>query len=134
MSKRTLKTKTFARWARKEGLADRALLRAVAEMEAGLVDARLGGGLFKKRVALPGRGKSGGARTIVAGNLRDRWVFLYGFAKKERDDIEDDELRALKRIADALLAIDQVALERAVKEGQLLEVRDDQSPASQGAH
>jgi hypothetical protein len=60
----------FARWARKEGVTDRALRVAVAEMESGLVDARLGGGLFKKRVALPGGGKRGGARTIVAGNFR----------------------------------------------------------------
>ena len=57
----TFKTRVFARWARKEGMADRVLLAAVAEMESGLVDARLGGGLFKKRVGLPGSGKRGGA-------------------------------------------------------------------------
>lgn len=125
MSSRVLKTK-----ARKEGLVDRALLSAVAEMEAGLVDARLGGGLFKKRVARPGGGKSGGVRTIVAGRLRDRWIFLYGFAKSERDNIDDDELYALKRIAETLLALDEAALERAVIEGQLLEVTDGQSPPS----
>ncbi len=121
---RTFKTKTFARWARKEGLGDPVLLRAVAEMEAGLMDARLGGNLFKKRVARPGGGKSGGTRTIVAGNLRDRWFFLYGFSKSERDSIDDDELRALKRIAEALLAMNHAILARALREGQLLEVED----------
>jgi len=118
------KTKTFARWARKEGLADRALLRAIAEIDSGLVEVRLGGGLFKKRVARAGGGKSGGLRTIVAGNLRDRWIFLYGFAKSERDNIDDDELRALKRLAEMLLAMNQAALDDTVSAGQLVEIAD----------
>lgn len=118
------KTRVFARWARKEGVTDRALLAAVAEMESGLVDARLGGGLFKKRVALRGGGKSGGARTIVAGNFRDRWIFLYGFAKNERDNIDQKEERDLKRIAGAMLALDWMALRRMLESGNLLEVKD----------
>lgn len=120
---RTFKTRVFARWARKEGVTDQALLEAVAEMESGLIDARLGGGLFKKRVGRPGAGKSGGTRTIVAGNLRDRWIFLYGFAKNERENIDDDEERSLKRIAGVLLGLDQAALGRMLNAGELLEVR-----------
>jgi hypothetical protein len=114
----------FARWARKEGVTDRALLVAVAEMESGLIDARLGGGLFKKRVARPGGGKSGGARTIVAGNFRDRWIFLYGFAKNERDNIDQKEERDLKRIAGVMLALDRTALGQLLDSGILLEVKD----------
>lgn len=121
---RTFKTRVFARWARKESVGDRALLAAVAEMESGLVDARLGGGLFKKRVGLPGGGKRGGARTIVAGNFRDRWIFLYGFTKNERDNIDQKEERDLKRVAGLLLALDQTALERLLDAGELLEVKD----------
>jgi hypothetical protein len=114
----------FARWARKEGVTDRALLVAVAEMESGLVDARLGGGLFKKRVALPGGGKRGGARTIVAGNFRDRWIFLYGFTKNERANIDQKEERDLKRIAGAMLELDWTALGRMLESGKLLEAKD----------
>ena len=120
----TFKTRVFARWARKEGVTDRALLVAVAEMESGLVDARLGGGLLKKRVALPGGGKRGGARTIVAGNSRDRWIFLYGFAKNELGNIDQMEERDLKRIAGAILELDWTALGQMLESGKLLEVKD----------
>jgi hypothetical protein len=120
----TFKTRAFARWAPKEGVTDRALLVAVTEMESGLVDARLGGGLFKKRVALPGGGKRGGARTIVAGNFRDRWIFLYGFAKNERENIDQKEERDLKRVAGVLLRLDPTALGRLLEAGEILEVED----------
>lgn len=118
------KTRLFARWAKKEGVTDRALLFAIAEMESGLIDARLGGGLFKKRVPLPGGGKRGGVRTIVAGNLRDRWIFLYGFAKNERGNIEPKEERDLKRIAGAMLESDRTTLGQMIESGILLEVKD----------
>ena len=121
---RTFKTRVFARWARKEGVTDRALLAAVAEMESGLVDARLGGGLLKKRVGLAGGGKRGGARTIVAGNFRDRWIFLYGFAKNERDNIDQKEERDLKRVAGVLLGLDGAALGRLAEAGELREMKD----------
>src|SRR5580704_14012059 len=93
------KTRSFARWARKEGLGDEALCLAVEEMSHGLFEANLGGNLFKKRIARPGQGKSGGFRTIVATNLKSRWFFVYGFAKNERDNIDDDEQAALKKLA-----------------------------------
>jgi hypothetical protein len=63
---RVFRTRTFTRWLRKAALTDTALLIAVSEMQQGLIDADLGGHLVKKRVALPGQGKRGGARTIVA--------------------------------------------------------------------
>ena len=124
MQWRTFKTRVFARWARKEGVTDRALLAAVAEMESGLVDARLGGGLFKKRVGRPGGGKRGGARAIVAGHFRDRWIFLYGFTKNERENIDQKEERDLKRIGGALLELDWTALKKMIEAGKLLEVMD----------
>ena len=71
----------------KNGLTNAALLQAVDEMAQGLVDADLGGYVFKKRVALPGRGKRGSARTIVATRLNDRWFFLFGFNKNEKSNL-----------------------------------------------
>ncbi len=120
---RVLKTKTFARWTRKEGVADAALRAAAEEMRAGLVDANLGAGLVKKRIARPGRGKSGGWRTVLATDLRDRWVFLYGFAKNERDNVDDDELRSLKLLAQTYLGFYEDTIDRLVEAGELKEVR-----------
>ena len=122
-----LKTRTFARWARKEGLKDVVLRAAVVEILAGLLDANLGSGLVKKRVARGGRGKSGGHRTLLATNLRDRWVFLYGFSKNERDNVDDDELRALKRIAQAYLGMEEELLDQFLDVGELIEVDDGES-------
>ena len=121
------KVRTFTRWARKEGLKDALLCTAVAEMQAGLVDANLGGGLVKKRVARAGSGKSGGYRTLLATNLRDRWVFLYGFSKNERENVDDDELRTLKRIAQVYLGMDEELLNRLLDGGELIEVDDGES-------
>ena len=93
-----------------------------AEMEQGLIDADLGGGLVKKRVPLPGRGKSGGARTLVATNKTGRWIFVFGFEKNERDNIEDAELAALQNIAADLLKLDAKDLYAAVASGVLQEI------------
>jgi len=109
---------------RKAGLADQSLCQAVSEMSQGLIDADLGGNVVKKRVPLPGRGKRGGARTIVATNRGDRWFFLYGFEKNERANIDKDEIKALQELAAEYLAIDDQGIELAVSSGKLMEVHD----------
>ncbi|WP_301101195.1 type II toxin-antitoxin system RelE/ParE family toxin [Propionivibrio sp.] len=119
------KTKHFSRWMRKTDLTDRTLSDAVKEMVCGLIDADLGGGVVKKRVALPGRGKRGGARTLVATNKGNRWFFVFGFEKSERANIQDDELEALQEIAAELLARTSRQLDEAVKDGALEEVCHD---------
>ena len=88
-----LKRKDFARWQAGERLPDEALCNAVKEMEDGLTDADLGGFLYKKRVARPGGGKSGGYRTILSARIGQRYVFLHGFAKKDKANIALTELR-----------------------------------------
>lgn len=113
------KTKWFARFARKEGISDAALRKAISQAEQGLIDARLGGDLIKQRVARSGGGKSGGYRTLIAFRAKGRAVFLYGFAKSERENIEDDELATLKEIAAAWMTADARKIERAIKEGEL---------------
>ncbi len=119
---RVFKTRVFNRWANREGLADRSLCEAVSEMVRGLIDARLGGGVVKKRVARAGEGKRGSYRTILATNLRDRWFFMFGFAKNDRDNIGDDELKALRQLAAALLGMDDATIAEARKRGELVEI------------
>jgi hypothetical protein len=119
-----LKILTFERWQKKTDLADRALCQAVQEMQQGLIDADLGGGLVKKRVARPGAGKRGGYRTLLATNQDDRWIFLYGFAKNERDNIAHQELLALKRMAKELLALSVENIQTALQHGELKEIPD----------
>jgi hypothetical protein len=127
---RILKLKAFARWARREGLDDASLRTAVREMQHGLVDANLGGGLLKKRVARPGAGKSGGYRAIVASNQRDRWVFVYGFAKKEREDLDESELGDLKRAGQTYLGMSEEAVLMALGNGELQAIENGEPQAS----
>lgn len=124
---RVFKTKTFQRWAGKAGVTDGALLSAVAQMERGLVDADLGGNLFKQRVALPGRGKSASTRTIVATRFAGMLFFLYGFEKNERDNISRGELEMFKLVAGALLGLDGKALTAALEAGELKELSDEKT-------
>jgi hypothetical protein len=122
---RVFKNKAFSKWAIKEGLNDNTLLEAVGEMERGLIDADLGGHMVKKRVALAGRGKSGGVRTLLAYKTGNKAFFVYGFAKNARANIKDDELKALKRYAQELLGYSDKALTKAINYGALIEVEND---------
>lgn len=127
---RVFKNKPFARFARKAGLTDSALMKAVAEAERGLVDAVLGGGVIKQRVAREGGGKSGGFRTIILFRLGEKAFFVHGFAKSDRDNIRDDELAAFKMLAAEMLAYDDAALTAAMTAGALVEVFSDEETIS----
>ena len=116
------KNKPFARFARQQRISDLALCEAVARAERGLVDADLGGGVIKQRIARPGEGRSGGFRSIVLFRTEDRAFFVYGFAKNERENIRDDELSAFRLLADELLAYTPEQLEKAQEAGALIEV------------
>lgn len=126
---RAFRTRSFTRWMRKAGLTDEVLYAAVSEMAQGLIDADLGGHLVKKRVALPGQGKRGGARTIVATKMADRWFFVLGFAKNERANIDAAELKALQELAKHYLRFDDRQIEQAIDSGVLTEVRHDHENA-----
>jgi hypothetical protein len=123
------RTRTFSRWMRKTDLTDQALCEAVSEMTQGLVDANLGGGVMKKRVASPGKGKRGGFRTLVATSLADRWFFLYGFSKNERGNITREELRMLREVANVLLGFDARQVAKALATGEIVEMCDDKREA-----
>ena len=107
---------------RKTELTDAALCGAVAEMTQGLIDAELGGGVVKKRVGIAGRGKRGGARTLVATNKGSRWFFVFGFEKNDRANISSDELEALQSVAAELLALSGRELGQAVDDTTLEEI------------
>ena len=99
------KNKWFARFAEKEGIGNRKLIQAVQSAERGIVDADLGGGVIKQRVARDGAGKSGGFRTIVLHRRGDRAFLVYGFPKSDRDSITVGELREFKKLAEVMLDI-----------------------------
>ncbi len=122
---RVFKNKWFQKWALSEGLDDETLRGAIDEMEDGLIDARLGGHVVKKRVALPGRGKRGGTRTLVIYQQAEKAFFVYGFAKNERANISVKELKALKLLATQLLGFTNPALIKSIKAGELIEVQKD---------
>lgn len=114
---------------RKAGLSDDAICQAVSEMAQGLIDADLGGNVVKKRIGLPGQGKRGGARTIVATKMADRWFFLYGFGKNERANIDKDELKVLQEVAKELLELKDRQLAVALTAGEIMEVCNDNDKA-----
>ncbi|MCY7333887.1 MAG: type II toxin-antitoxin system RelE/ParE family toxin [Pseudanabaena sp. CAN_BIN31] len=120
------KTRWFERWARKQGLTTQSLCAAVLEMTAGLYEADLGGGLLKKRVARAGQGKSGGFRTLVATNKGDRWIFVFGFSKNERANIDKREEEALKKLSVHLLSLSSEDLVVAQHNDELIEVICDE--------
>jgi hypothetical protein len=120
--RRVFKTRYFSRWMRKSDLTDVALCAAVVEMAAGLIDADLGGGIVKKRVALPGRGKSGSTRTLIATNKGNRWFFVFGFEKNDRSNVDDKELEALQKLATVLLRFDVKQLEANIESQELKEI------------
>lgn len=118
-----LKLKSFHRWSRSENVTDRAIKEAVEEIKRGLVDGNLGGGLLKKRVSRDGEGKRGGFRTLLAYRNDDRAIFILGFPKSERDNVEKDELEKFKKIAKSLLLVTDVEIKQAISRGELVEVK-----------
>jgi hypothetical protein len=119
---RVFKTKAFARFARKEDLKDKALADVIANIERGLVDADLGGGLVKQRVARVGGGKRGGFRTLIAYRAGERAVFLFGFAKNDRANISPEDERDLKDYGAMLLSLKDKDIELMTENAELREV------------
>lgn len=117
------KLKTFARFARGEDIPDESLAEAIERAGRELVDADLGGGLIKQRVARKGQGRRGGYRVMIAFRAADFAVFLFGFAKNAQDNLDDRQLTVLRGFAAAWLSADATTIERAVEQGELVEVR-----------
>jgi hypothetical protein len=119
---RVFVAKWFARFVRRERISDASLAEAVRRAERGLIDADLGGGVIKQRVARSGKGRSGGYRVLIAYRANTLAVFLFGFAKSERANIDENELETARDIAKAWLAADTQAITRAIADGLIQEV------------
>lgn len=115
-------TKAFGRWAKSQNLTEIALLHLARDMENGLVDASLGGGLFKQRVPIGNRSKRDGGRAILAVKHQYAVFYLYGFLKSERSNINGLEARALKVLAKQLLSYTEKEIDMAVVVGELIEI------------
>ena len=122
---RVFKTRVFHRWAGKAGMSDAALLKAVLDIKCGLIDADLGSYLLKQRVALPGRGKSGSARTLLATRFAGTLYFLFGFEKSDRSNITQRELGIYQSLASSLVALSNDQIEAALQANELIEVKNE---------
>jgi hypothetical protein len=123
---RTFKTRWFARFARREDITDAALREAIERAERGLIDADLGGGLIKLRVARPGEGRSGGYRVIVAYRAEGRAFFLLGFAKSQQENVDSEQLRTARTIASYFLAANPTQLKTDIADGEIQEIPYEQ--------
>jgi hypothetical protein len=119
---RAFVTRWFARFARKERIEDDLLCDAIRRAEQGSVDADLGGGVIKQRIARAGGGRSGGYRSLIAFHSGKHTVFMYGFAKNQRDNVSTTELEDLRKLARRLLALNEDQVATALREGELKEI------------
>ena len=120
---RIFKTRGVGRFARRERITDASLKETVERAERGIIDADLGGGLIKQRLARAGQGRSSGFRMIVAYRAAGRAVLLYGFSKSSLDNIEDDQLHDLRTIGAAWLAASDGIITQALDDGDLQEIQ-----------
>jgi hypothetical protein len=127
---RIFKLKTVAKFTRRERISDLSLIDAIQRAELGIVDADLGSGLIKQRIARPGQGRSGGYRLIVAYRVQERAIFLFGFAKNDRENLSPDQLSELREIGADMLAADTAAINKAIEDGLIKEIkREDEKDA-----
>jgi hypothetical protein len=117
-----LKTKSFTRWAREEGITDSLLWEATHEFESGLFEGNLGNHLYKKRIALAGRGKSGGTRTILFYQIGKKLIFCFGFKKNQQHDLSSLQTKALNKLSDSLQNLTEEVIIKNIKCKEFLEI------------
>lgn len=117
-----LKTKHFTRWAKKEGIADRFLCGAIREFEGGLCEANLGNHLFKKRIALPGKGKSSGVRTILFYQQDRKLIFCFGFSKNQKDNLSNVEFKLINKLSDIFQGISEEAVTKSIQHKEFIQI------------
>ena len=87
-----------------------------------MIDADLGGGVIKQRVARDGGGRSGGFRTIILFRLGRRAVFAFGFAKNDQANLSARNLSDLRKLGSTLLAATEDEIDRAIATGRYMEI------------
>ena len=117
-----LKNRHFTRWAKQNGITDQMLCAAIDQFEKGLFEVSLGNHLFKKRIALPGKGKSGGARTILFYQKEKKLLFCFGFNKNEQDNLTNSQTEYLHKLSDSLQMMPDEILLRSIKENKLITI------------
>ena len=117
-----LKTKWFSKWARKQKISDAKLLIAIEDIQNNLSSINLGGGLFKVRVASENAGKSSAYRTIIAYREDDIAVMIYGFMKKEQENLSTGELKSFKTLSKDILRLNDESLTRAIENNVFVEI------------
>lgn len=122
---RIFKSGWFERFAGKQRIDDATLREAIVRAERGQIDADLGGGVVKQRIARPGQGRSGGFRSIILFRTGERAFFVFGFAKSDRDNIDREELDAFRKMAHHVLALTDDQLARLLASGQFMEIGND---------
>lgn len=123
---RVFKNGWFQKFARKEKISDAMLCEAIARAERGQIDADLGSGLIKQRLARPGAGKSGGFRTLVFFRTQQRAVFAFGFAKSDMANLDDADEAYLRKAAKLVLGFTDEQMDAEVVAGRMLEVKCDE--------
>ena len=118
-----LKTKWFNKWAKKNALTDKNLLKTIDYISINLGVVNLGGGLYKIRTPKVGQGKSGGFRTLVVYKEKDIAVFVYGFAKTDKDNLDKEELKYFKILANDLLKIKNREYIKLEKQGSFVSIK-----------
>lgn len=121
---RIFATKKFYAWAASHDLSDDKLHKAVQEIQEGIVDANLGGSLYKKRVATKGRGKSGSVRTLLAYSAGLRTFFLYAFEKGDKANITQKEKTAMQIVGKDFLEMSDTELGKRIKDKSIKEIKE----------
>lgn len=121
---RFFKAKVFCQFAEKKDIEDKDLIKAVREVESGLIDANLGGGVYKKRIARKGQGKSSGFRVIICFRHEQMAFFAHGFAKSSLDNITDEELADFKDLAKMLFKMTEAQIQKGLESGEFQEVKE----------
>ena len=121
----------FAKFAAKEKISDASLADAVHRAETGLIDADLGSGLIKQRIARQGGGKSGGYRSILIFRSGERAIFVFAFAKSDKANMSAVELKVYRKAASIMLELGEDQIETEVEAGRLVEVKDDEQGQSE---
>jgi hypothetical protein len=116
------KTKQFSRFARKAAISDADLWKTACLINEGAIDADLGGGVIKQRIARAGQGKSGGSRSILLFRFQQRAVFVYGFEKKDLGNIKANELEGFRELANVVLGYSDAEMAKRVADGALVEI------------